>query len=545
MRKAIGFHQPVIASSLALMQTYKSRRLKLVLSVSISMRHSADKPQHFIFVFNLNETTNEKELLTEIFEPVASIKRSFIILKHDPATTPDIPTEYTGIHFHGLVRSLGYDINNERPWQRIRDNFRNLGNYFKYDKVWNLRSSCAYLQMPGKEVILDNLNGVTKEFWDAVNEEEIQTQVEKKLLKIAKSKESKDDIDRLRSWMLQGGLFTEQEMLSKFKDHEDFFSMYKKRTFQLSFDKAKSLAALAVMDLPLEGLFKLVGARDWDTAGYLSVAETLGWICRIVKHNSWNFVTFVRDLTDFMDMKRKKVNVFWFHGESNAGKSLIARSLGNLAVLYHQIPPGSSAFMWMDAVGKRLIIMNEPLLDETACEAMKEIMEGAGSFVRFKMKGDQFLKPTPVVITSNTLLWCMSPEAEGALRSRIYPGYENMASMPQLKNCKKDFHPLWLQKAIDMVDWLTYDDGQRFASWDGEAVSILNNPLFNPDVDPVDATEPLPASELTTITEEEFVTAEAQEAQAAVRERISHILQCDDCMPEDLSEHVAKKSKKD
>ncbi|RWS00228.1 NS1-like protein [Dinothrombium tinctorium] len=74
-------------------------------------------------------------------------------------------------------------------------------------------------------------------------------------------------------------------------------------------------------------------------------------------------------------------------------------------LLFHQIPPGSNRFMWQDAVNKRLIIMNEPVLDEVAIEGCKEVFEGTECYVPVKMKSDQFLAPTPVIITSNTYLW--------------------------------------------------------------------------------------------------------------------------------------------
>jgi hypothetical protein len=401
---------------------------------------------HYLFVFNYCEES--KVPLEKLFQPIIEADRSFVIVYHDPAAAPDIPTEYPCPHYHGLIRSIGRDITNERPWQRVKSNVRTMGSYFKTQKVGFLPSVCAYLRMPPKKVVINHLKGDTKDAWEAVTDRDIEIQIEKKKTKFQKQKEDKDDIDKMRMWMLECGTFSEGEMLRRFHSDSDFMEIYKKRSFQLAFDKAKQLASLRIMDMSLAALLKMAETRLWDPEVYLDRNDSWNWIERIAKHNNWDIDKFVQDVVDLLDMNRKKVNTLWLHGASNAGKSLIARSLAQLAVLYHQVPPGSNRFMFQNCCGMRLIILNEPILDESSIEAMKEIMEGTGCYVPVKQKNDAYLKGTPLIITSNTYLWALNQQAKTALLARCFQGYTEMSNFSQLRECDRELNPLWLTVGI-------------------------------------------------------------------------------------------------
>ena len=114
--------------------------------------------------------------------------------------------------------------------------------------------------------------------------------------------------------------------------------------------------------------------------------------------------------------------------------------------------------MWQDTINKRLIVLNEPYLDLETIEKAKEILEGTGCFVSVKSKPDQFLEPTPVIVTSNTWMWSMNPAAERPLKARCISGYMELRSAPFLEQIKKELHPLWLDLALKRLGIGANDD---------------------------------------------------------------------------------------
>lgn len=400
--------------------------------------------QHFMLIFS-----PPSRPLQELFHEIIITGKCFAIFRHDPTSTPDIPSEYETEHYHGLVRASGSDFNYERAWVRVRDWFKSNGGWFKSTKCFSIRHACAYMQMPGKEMVMNYLNGQTLTIFSEVTKEMIDQQVERKKAKVYDAKYEKDSINRIREYIFQSGYFTESEMLQHLHNNKDFEALYKMRSFNLSFEKARNLAAQRVIDEPLAGLLKLCGNRVWSEEKYYTMEESFNLVKRIMEKNEISMEQFVQDVTDLLDRKRPKINCLWMHGCTNAGKSYVARSIAKLCMLYHEIPAGSSRFMFMDCVSKRLIVMNEPYLDETSIEQCKQVMEGNGCFTPVKNKADQWLKPTPVIITSNTLLWQFNSQAKGPLLSRCFPGYRNMCACDFLKDSTKDLHPLWLKVAVE------------------------------------------------------------------------------------------------
>lgn len=143
-------------------------------SVSLSDATDMDQP-HFMLLFSVPSRPLE-ELLSEVI----TLGKCFVVLRHDPKETPDIPSEYETVHYHLLVRAAAKDVNYERAWVRVRDQFRGQGEWFKSTKCYSLHHACAYLQMPGKEIVMNHLNGETKQVWDNVSEGDIQRQIDRR-----------------------------------------------------------------------------------------------------------------------------------------------------------------------------------------------------------------------------------------------------------------------------------------------------------------------------------------------------------------------------
>ena len=102
--------------------------------------------------------------------------------------------------------------------------------------------------------------------------------------------------------------------------------------------------------------------------------------------------------------------------------------------------------MWQDCINKRIIVINEPYFDAAMIEQLKIILEGTGTgtFVHKKMSNDEYLRPTPVIITSNTYVWNLCPSTKGANLTRLIHFYDQLKACPIIENVSKDLHPAWL-----------------------------------------------------------------------------------------------------
>ena len=83
-------------------------------------------------------------------------------------------------------------------------------------------------------------------------------------------------------------------------------------------------------------------------------------------------------------------------------------------------------------------------------EQLKIILEGTGTFVHKKMSNDEYLRPTPVIFTSNNCVWNLCPIAKGAILTRLIHFYDEMKSCPLLENITKELHPVWLNIFADV-----------------------------------------------------------------------------------------------
>ena len=116
---------------------------------------------------------------------------------------------------------------------------------------------------------------------------------------------------------------------------------------------------------------------------------------------------FLRDLDAIMNSKYSKRNCFILFGESNSLKSVILRSVVE-GLQYCDIYQGvANNFMFQGAIGKDVILWEEAVFNLLQVETFKKVMEGAECSVARKGISDAVLTRTPVLISCNTIPWCM------------------------------------------------------------------------------------------------------------------------------------------
>lgn len=143
---------------------------------------------------------------------------------------------------------------------------------------------------------------------------------------------------------------------------------------------------------------------------FMSVEDSVHVFQRICIHNGWDVTTFIRDVESIMDRKMEKVNCLWLYGKHNAGKTLIANSIARTVANKVDIPAITSTysdgrFNFASMIDARLALFNEGCITDQTVEKYKNLMEGQDVETDVKNKGMGMIHRTPIIWTSNTMLW--------------------------------------------------------------------------------------------------------------------------------------------
>lgn len=392
----------------------------------------------------------DRDTITSIFKPVLDAKRSFVLVVHDPSTAKDIPSEYEGIHYHVLTQYEGARFWNDARWTAVSELVKRQDGWFKSVSCYSIKHTCAYFKMRGKEVVINELDEEMRIFWDSVTSQMIMEQEDKKRYKLTHAKSNNDRLKPIMDKIIRYSAWNESVFVQRVYKEEpmETTALFQQSDFSRLFEKAKTLCSQRILDMKFDELCANYSCYQDD--GFETVERSVQVMEKWCEDQRIDVYRFARDIQQFIDMQNRKVNCLYLQGQPNSGKSLIAKSIANLCQLYHSVPPGSNRFMFQDTIDKRLILLNEPLLDDTQIEASKEVLEGFGAFVPIKMKADGYLRPTPVIVTTNTPIWSYAPDQKGALMARCYTGYDNLKKMPFLKDVTKDLHPLWIKRVLDI-----------------------------------------------------------------------------------------------
>lgn len=77
------------------------------------------------------------------------------------------------------------------------------------------------------------------------------------------------------------------------------------------------------------------------------------------------------------------------------------------------------------------------------------------------MSSDEYLRPTPAIITSNTYIWNLCPGSKPAIMARLEHLYDNLKACPLLRNINKDPNPLWLN--LSAQKYLTDEEKELYS----------------------------------------------------------------------------------
>lgn len=146
----------------------------------------------------------------------------------------------------------------------------------------------------------------------------------------------------------------------------------------------------------------------------------------LLKHHALTekqFKLFLRAIIGVVNMKYGKKNTFYLLGRSNTGKSQL---LATFAYSYFRNGIGCqsnnvrSGFPWNDAIVKRLLLIEEPQMNDDNFEDYKKIMGGELLRCDKKYAPSGEVPPTPVFMTSNAPIWRVIPQQAEAYQNRCF-----------------------------------------------------------------------------------------------------------------------------
>ena len=173
-------------------------------------------------------------------------------------------------------------------------------------------------------------------------------------------------------------------------------------------------------------------------------------------HSTERITSITADLDVFSKIKTN-INTMTFHGESNAGKSIVMNSAFKVFPHVYQLYKGvANNFMFQDAIGTQAILWEEASFNSMQQESYKLLTEGSEISTAVKGTKNDILNRTPVGITCNQLPWCTMThvEDENAFKNRSYTFNTATADCSRSYENKGSVDPrVWL--CLDTDHWET------------------------------------------------------------------------------------------
>ncbi|GBO16608.1 hypothetical protein AVEN_50382-1 [Araneus ventricosus] len=372
------------------------------------------------------------------------LKLRTVLISEHPAG--DEECEYRELHYHGVVEHPHkYRFDSDRIFNELKP----LCTFFKSELCKLPINFIAYLHIPPRQIVFENElpNSDIRCLQAQVTPELIEEVKARRENKTKVKIESSGDIMQLKEWIILTRCFSPTELLNEMYKRpslkKEFEIIYCKRTYDSNFKKALNFAVQETLDkFYLDLCAEYVDEKNECMSPCASADVVEKW-CKFQRIDPGEFC---RTIIDLMDRKHRKLNCVVLQGAPNSGKTFICKSIEKGSVFFAEVTQAVAgySFMWMDCINKRFISINEPFFTDSAIEELKKVLEGTGCRVKCKGKGDEYLRPTPVMITTNADVWCQCPAAQPAIQARCLKIFDKLEPCPFLKFVDKDLHPRWL-----------------------------------------------------------------------------------------------------
>lgn len=409
-------------------------------------------------------------IITKVTEPTlllhleayVSKNKEVICVRHDPTLENSDNddhigcTEYPFLHWHTILSYSSKRWDNDSLLQDFKKRINNAGGLMKGQDIKFLKNFCTYLKIPPREEMYTHFHqgSTLQSTYTSISGEDIRTMKEKKKQERGEKLDEPHSIHLLQQMIEKYRANSQQELFEVIGQGEDYEILKKefcKRSFDVNLKKAFYMQQMLQVHKPVKQLTN--NYKDYGTEEHYSLEDSVELLQRWCKFQHINYEQFVRDVINTLDRKIPKKNCLYLQGESNSGKTWLMKSIMKLVTYYGEVNQGTAnyTFMYQDCVNKRAIFINEPYFDQAMIEQLKIVLEGTGTFVHIKMKNDDWLPPTPVLMTSNTDVWRYAQEEKTAVLNRCHY-YQKLRACEFLKEeGKRILHPkTWISIYEDL-----------------------------------------------------------------------------------------------
>lgn len=445
--------------------------------------------------------------------------RSVVISEH-PVEENETTCEWNYLHYHGIVEhEARYRFDADRIFNQFRSE---CCEWMKSEKCKFPVRTLAYFNLDPRRIVYRNTRTDESDLpmlEAQVTPEEIEKVKQNKAERVKLGQSKSNDIMILKDMILESNSQSESELMENFCGNSVFEHIFCKRTYKDQFKKALQFAIMSCLDTPYIELVRNYKDRKNQC---LSPTSSFRLMQDWMKFQNINPMRFCSDILDIMDKKQRKKNTLVLKGEPNSGKTFIAKAIEKACIFYGEVTQGTAgyAFMWQDCTNKRVIVINEPFFDLTMIESLKAVLEGTGTFVHKKNTSDDYLRPTPIIVTTNNHLWSHCPTAECAIRARCLRIYDNLKAADCLKNVNKDLHPAWI---LPFLPGICRPATPVSDISDDECPTSQDTATVAPELTSKPKTEPeVPQTPLTSVVDN--TTSILHNLQSPKRSSITHLL---------------------
>ena len=211
-------------------------------------------------------------------------------------------------------------------------------------------------------------------------------------------------------WLLQAVLELRCGSINQFEERAATIPKFRQIVWKQTYDsyirKALDMAKSSIRGESFYKIVKEAHAREkiyMEYNGCATSLESFEMLQQILTHNNIDHLQFYEDVFGIMDKTMSKKNTCLFLGPPNAGKTLVAMSIALACVYFCNIQSfrKGQAFPFMEAMGTRCILMNEPRITDEHVETLKNIAEGCPTHIDVKYRTGQVLMRTPMIVATN------------------------------------------------------------------------------------------------------------------------------------------------
>lgn len=246
----------------------------------------------------------------------------------------------------------------------------------------------------------------------------------------------------LVEWLVSEGITSEKQWV---RENKESYLSYNATSSSRGQIKAALDNAAKLMMLTKEASDYLIGPSPPE-----DVRENRIW--KILDLNGYDPAVVGTILVGWCKRQWGKRNTVWLFGPATTGKTNIAEAVAHAVPHYGNVNWTNENFPFNDCVDKHLIWWEEGRMTARVVEPAKAILGGSAVRVDKKCKDSLQIEPTPVIITSNTNMCCVT-DGNSTTYEHAEPLEDRMWRIDLLRKLPHDFGKVTKREVREFFAW--------------------------------------------------------------------------------------------